>query len=216
MERISKILWVITVGVFALTSLLTLSGLFYLWFINKDATLPYLGLFITTLITEIVGVCLLLLKTSVNFLPKTKNYKSKEDVNKFLSDFALSGTSVEFVSNSATWLSTDIELQDNLIKKAIAGNKVTIITNSKPQRIKGLEENGVEFINNISHCYSPNARFTLINSTRQGSEELAIAMGNFPKHKVFIFNGQNSPYIIAMAKDIINLMKIIKEKSNVQ
>lgn len=62
----------------------------------------------------------------------------------------------------------------------------------------------MEFVNNISNNYTPSARSTLINSSRQGVEELAIAMGNFPKHKVYIFDDQNSPYIIAMDKDIIN------------
>lgn len=214
MERISKAIWIITLIVFALTSFLTLAGLVYVWFINRDASLPYLDMLFTSLIVEIIGVCVLVLKTSANFAPKTKTYKSKDEVNEFLKNFALSGSSVEFVSNRATWLTNDKSLQDSLIEKSLEGNYVSILTNYEPQNCENLKNSGVEFINNISASYTPNARFTLINSARQGAEEVAISVGNFPNHKVYTFNGQNSPYIIAMAKDIIALMKLIKEQNH--
>lgn len=214
MEKISKALWIVVVLIFFFTGMLTIIGVYYKWFINTEAELPFLGTMFSALIIEIIGVCILILKTSVSFMPKTKVFKSKEKVNKFLSEFALSGTSVEFVSNRASWLSTDENLQNSLIEKCKRGNKVTVLTSIKPSNVSELERNGAEFVNNICNDYIPNARFTLINSSRQGAEELAIAMGNFPNHKVYVFNGQNSPYIIAMAKDIVKLMKIIKEREN--
>lgn len=216
MEKISKALWVSAVVIFILTGILTFTGVIYIWFINTEVELPFLGAMFSALIVETIGVCILVLKSTANFMPKTKIYKTKNEINSFLSEFALRGSSVEFVSNRASWLVSDKDLQNKLIKKSRSGNKVAVMSAIKPENISELEENGVEFVNSISNKYTPSARFTLINSTRQGAEELAISMGNFPNHKVYIFDGQNSPYIIAMAKDIIKLMKIIKETKDEQ
>jgi len=47
-------------------------------------------------------VCILLLKITANFMPTTKIYKTKNEINSFLSEFALRGSSVDFVSNRAS------------------------------------------------------------------------------------------------------------------
>lgn len=208
MERISKILWNMVVFVFGITALLTICGIGYLWFVNPTVELPYLETLFVILIVEIIGVCLIVLKSSISFMPKTKIYKEPKDVNEFLLNFAMRGSSVEFVSNRASWISSDEELKSQLISKVQGGSKVTILSPIKPMGSDELEKQGIDFINSFSNNYTPNARFTLINSSRQGAEELAIAVGSFPEHKVYVFNGQNSPYIIAMAKDIVKLMEI--------
>ena len=48
-----------------------------------------------------------MLKSSLSCIPKIETYKKFEDVNKFLANFAMRCSSVDFISNRASWLSND-------------------------------------------------------------------------------------------------------------
>jgi hypothetical protein len=208
MEKQIRVLWNSFIVIFVVTAFLTLGGICYIWFINRGVKLPFLQSLYKMLIVETVFVVFAFAKSSISSLPKTKVYKNEQDVNKFLGEFALRGSSVEFVSNRASWISSDDKLKEKLSNKSKNGHSVTFMTTNKPNNTKKMEEEGVKFISLEEDSYIPNARFTLINSSRQGSEELAIAVGTFPAHTVYVFNGKNAPHLIAMAKDIISLMKV--------
>lgn len=210
MERIMKAIWWILTGLFAITAIITIFGIVYMWFINPDTELPYMNILFTKLILEGIALILLLARQSIHYLPKVKVYKNSEEVNKFLKEFALRGSSVEFVSNRATWLTSDRSLQEALVQKAEAGYSVSVLTAKEPGCISTIGNSKINFINGIPEEYIPNARFTLINSSRQGAEELAIAVGSFPGHEVYIFNNRTSPHIIGLAKDIVKLMHLCK------
>lgn len=214
MEKIIKFVWFVVIGSFFTTTVVTISGLVYIWFINPGVELPFMKELFSALILETLAISFLLIKNSIDFLPKVKVYKDAKQVNNFLSEFASRGSSVEFVTNSASWLKSDIELQKKLISKAKEKGKITVFSAEKIED-ESLNNSKINLIHFTNENYIPKARFTLINSSRQGAEELAIAIGSFPKHKVYIFTGQNSPYIIGMAKDIINLLNIVGVEQDV-
>ncbi|MCW8408911.1 hypothetical protein OQJ13_07995 [Legionella sp. PATHC035] len=189
-----------------LTFLLTLSGIGYLWFYSKNTPdLPYLGWLLTICIGEIIALIIGFTQKGFKYLPEVHITKNEEETNKFMENFITSGSSATIFSNRASWLVENEKLLEALNKKIQSGINVEIITN-KPLDEKAMKKlsNAVNFLNTQSSTCS---RFTLINGTRNGSEKLAIAKGNYPEHEITIFDSTTGPQMIGLAKDIIKLVK---------
>jgi len=91
MERVMKAIWWILTVLFAITAIITIFGIVYIWFINPNIKLPYMNILFTNLIVEGIALILLLARQSIHYMPKLKVYKNSEEVNKFLKEFALRG-----------------------------------------------------------------------------------------------------------------------------
>jgi len=199
------------VGIVALTALLVLSGLAWLWFAEKTATqsdLPYLGWLLGALIAEVIAVIVMIARKGSKYLPHVENHKKEADTLSFMRDFIASGSTVQIVSSRLSWIRNSQELFDEVTRKAKEGTLVEVVT---PQPVTAdirevLEESGVRFFV-TGEDVPPEARFTLINGNRGGAERLAIARGSHPEHEVTIFDNNSGPQIIGMAKDIIRKSK---------
>jgi hypothetical protein len=188
------------------TALITILGIAYVWFISDKAELPYLKWLIGSVIVEIIAVVLMLAKNGLKYLPSTQTDKKPQDTLKFMENLISTGTSATIVSNRVSWLAVNQSLMSILQSKIESGTRIEIIT---PRQVsEHLKENfkGASFINTGEEIL-PEARFTLVNGDRSGSEKLAIARGVHPDHEITIFDNNSGPQIIAMAKDIIRKSK---------
>ncbi|MCL2185544.1 MAG: hypothetical protein FWB86_06795 [Treponema sp.] len=205
MYKLIKISIIVFLIITLLTALLTLAGIFYLWFIKGESNLLFIGSFVA-LITEIAGVIILFVKKGLRYFPEVKEQKTMEETKEFLEKFITLGTSATIVGNRLSWLINNESMIKILNEKIKEGLKIEIIT---PQPIKKEIINklpGVDFI--VSNDTNPaEARFILINGNRRGSERLAIPNDVHPDFKTTIFDNISCPQIIAMAREIINKSK---------
>src|SRR6266481_469204 len=204
-------------AIFVITAIVTISGLVYLWFVNKQGNgLPYLGWLLTTLVAQVIGVIVMIGKRGVRYLPEVKINQTSDETAAFMNDFISHGSSVMIVSNRLAWLIEANSVQEQIKKRSQAGTRFEIIT-SQPVitvlRAK-LEAVGVNFIVTGPHDI-PEARFTLINSDRSGAERLAIAKGTHPHHEITIFDASSGPQIIGLAKDIVRKSKAMAKAAPV-
>lgn len=189
-----------------LTAGITLMGIIYTWFFSEAKELVHLEWLIGSLILEVIAVILMLAKKGLKFLPDSQTDKEPKDTLKFMEGFISTGTSATVVSSRVSWLVGDNNLISILQSKIESGTRIEIITPSEVP--EALRENlkGASFIV-TNEKSSPEARFTLVNGDRSGSEKLAIARGVHPEHEITIFDNNSGPQIIAMAKDIIRKSK---------
>jgi len=195
----------------AITTLLVLGGLAFLWFFADPAKikdLPYLKWLLGASVVEIIGVVIMFAKKGVKYLPETLVNKEEKDTFKFMKEFISKGSSVTIVSNRISWLNRATEAFDEIRSKAESGTNFEIITpNIAPDNIRlPLSESGAHFFV-TNETIPPEARFTLINANRSGAEKLAIARGVHPEHEITVFDNNSGPQIIALAKDIIRKSK---------
>lgn len=73
--------------IFALTAMLTISGLVYLWFINPLPQVPYLRWLLGILIAEVIGTIVILARRGIRYLPDARNDRSLDDTNGFMERF---------------------------------------------------------------------------------------------------------------------------------
>jgi len=207
MLRLIRFTLYVFVGIVALTALLVLAGLAWLWFAEKS-DLPYLGRLLSALIAEVVTVVVMIARKGSKYLPDVENHKKEADTLSFMRGFIASGSTVQIVSSRLAWIRNSQELIDEVTKKAQGGTLVEVITpNPVANDLRtDLEEVGVCFFVTGEDA-TPEARFTLINGNRSGAERLAIARGSHPEHEVTIFDNHSGPQIIGMAKDIIRKSK---------
>ena len=185
-----------------MTSLLTLFGIFYMWFFNNNQELLFIRWLIGSVIIEIVTVVILYVKYGLKYLPSVEVNKIKDKTNLFMEKFISTGTSATIVSNRLSWLTKNRSMIDMIKIKIKEGIKIEIITPKPLDRNIMSELKGVSFfVTNEDN--PPEARFTLINGERGGAEKLAISKGVHPEHEITIFDSFSGPQIIAMAKDII-------------
>lgn len=211
MLRLVRFTLYVFVGIVTLTALLVLTGLAWLWFIEKTEThsdLPYLGWLLIALFAEVIAVILMIARKGSKYLPEVMNHKEESDTLSFMRDFIASGSTVQIVSSRLAWIRNSQELIDEVTEKAKDGALVEVIT---PDHVtddirKDLEEAGVRFFVTGENM-PPEARFTLLNGNRSGAERLAIARGSHPEHEVTIFDNHSGPQIVGMAKDIIRKSK---------
>lgn len=200
--------------IFALTALVTLGALIYLWHLRATdfdlSSLPYLNWLIGAFIIEVSGVVILFAKKGLKYLPEVEVNKEVHETLEFMKSFIDSGSSVTIVSNRLAWLRKSAPIKTAITEMARNGTSLEVIT---PEEVSGdirgpLEEAGVAFFV-TSEGVPPEARFTLVNGHRSGAEKLAIARGGHPDHEITIFDNNSGPQIIAMAKDIIRKSKAL-------
>lgn len=211
MQKLIKIGLYIFYGIFVTTALLTVLGMGYLWFGNKQTKdLPYLSWLASTLLAEVIGVIIAFVKRGVHYLPEVKTNKNSGETNKFMGEFIAHGSTVTIVSNRLAWLTSAPDVHQEIIERASQGVRFEIITATDVdagQRLP-LQDAGVQFyVTGPTHI--PEARFTLINGGRSGAERLAIARGTHPNHEITIFDTNSGPQIIGLAKDIIKKSKAL-------
>lgn len=209
MQKVLKTTVYIFLAIFALTAVLTISGLAYLWFWHKRTEdFPYLGWLLSTLIAEVVGVVIMVGKRGLRYLPDVRTNRTAAETSAFMRDFISHGSSVTFVSNRLAWLIDAKEVQEEITKRARSGSRFEVITaqaidSSLRERLQAV---GVQFfVTGLDDV--PEARFTLINASRSGAERLAIAKGTHPDHEITIFDSTSGPQIIGLAKDIVRKSK---------
>ena len=196
------------VGIFALTAMLSLAGIGYLWFGDSRNSLPYLGWLVATLIAEVVGVVVLVAKRALAYLPQTVTNKTHEETIRFMRDFVSMGSTVTIVSNRAGWLAEAPDLLALFGERVKGGGRFELITAhevSPPLRDKLAQAGVTLYVTNDQQA--PEARFTLVNADRSGAERLAIARGTHPDHEILTFDSVSGPQIIGLAKDIIRKSK---------
>ena len=214
MYKIIKVSIIIFMIITLITAILTLVGIFYIWFVNNEHKLLYIGSFVI-LILQITGITILFVKKGLRYFPEVVINKKKEQTFNFLGEFITQGTSATVVSNHLSWLVKNNSLIDTLNESIKKGLTIEIIT---PQPIKEEIQKklpDVTFI--VTNEINPSeARFTLINGNRSGAERLAIPNGVHPELESTIFDNVSCPQIIAMAKDIIKKSKILHEAKSVK
>jgi hypothetical protein len=218
MQQLIKASIVVFLTIFTLTAVLTLVGVGYVWFSEKqNVDLPYLRWLISVLIVEVVGVIITLARRGFRYLPEVRINRNASQTSIFMKEFIAHGSSVTIVSNRLGWLTDAPAVQAEMIRRAHAGAQFEIIT-SQPvaaaQRTP-LAEAGVLFFETGPELV-PEARFTLINSNRSGAERLAIAKGTHPNHEITIFDSTSGPQIIGLAKDIIRKSKALIDAASME
>jgi len=201
-------LWVLS-AMLALTALLAIGGVAYLWFWGSRhepplTDLPYLGWLLTLTIAEMASLSMLVARKGLAYLPATEVNKELAQTERFMERFLGSGSSATIVSNRLSWLVASRRLQARIAELARNGVMIEIITPKPLQEdvADPLTNAGVRFY--VTHEEAPpEARFTLINANRSGSEKLAIARGVHPSHEITVFDTNSGPQTIAMAQDIV-------------
>lgn len=211
MQQVLKVSIYVFLAIFAATAILTIAGLAYLWFGDRQiADLPYLSWLIFVLLAEVIGVIVMIAKRGVLYLPDIRTNRNTAETSSFMRDFVAHGSSVTIVSNRLGWLVQDTELQQEIIRRVQSGARFEIITSQPvaPFLRQPLEAVGVRFFVTGPQDI-PEARFTLINADRSGAERLAIAKGTHPRHEITIFDSNSGPQIIGLAKDIVRKSKAL-------
>ena len=198
-------------GITALTALVTIAGLIWVWFFEGNCDeLPYLGYLITAIVIELAGITFFVAKKGLSFLPKIVTNKTKDETKDFLEKFISSGSSASIYSSRVSWLIGNEALLKVLREKIEDGLKVEIITSGEINSDIRANLSKAHFY--VTNEESPFARFTLINGERSGSERLAIAKGSHPNHEITIFDNNSGPQIIGMAKDLIKKSKALSDE----
>jgi hypothetical protein len=194
--------------IFAITALLTICGLIYLWFINPQAQMPYLRWLLGIVVAEVVGTIILLARRGIQYLPEVHINSTAEQTAQFMEEFISHGSSVTIVSNRLGWFQDAAGVQLKMVERAQKGTRFEIITAQQldPVLMQRLQEAGIRLFT-TNDAAAPEARFTLINADRSGAERLAIARGTHPNHEITIFDNGSGPQIIALAKDIVRKSK---------
>jgi hypothetical protein len=208
LKVIRAVLWLFF-AVFALTALLALGGVVYLWFYNQQAQMPYLRWLLGLTIAEVAGTVIMIGKRGIQYLPDVRNDRSRASTFAFMSDFISHGSSVTIVSNRLAWLQDAAPVQQKILDLARTGTQFEIITAQAVERAlkRKLSASGVRFYV-MNDGAVPEARFTLVNADRSGAEKLAIARGTHPNHEITIFDNSSGPQIIGLAKDIVRKSKL--------
>lgn len=215
MQRIIKYTLLAFVGFTLLTGLLAMFGLIYAW-LNADKPNPvYLNWLLTFVLGEIVAVVFLFVRKGLNYLPEVQVDKTQEATLKFMEKFVSQGTSAIIVSNRVSWLAVNEDLIDVISQKVKAGVNIEIIIPNQPSPDLREKLPDVNFIV-TGEKSAPEARFTLINSERNGSEKLAIARGVHPEHEITTFDSNSGPQIIVMAKDIVRKSREVAKNGRVE
>jgi len=209
MQQVVKVTITLFLWIFGVTAALTIFGLAYLWFGQKQTgDLPYLRWLLTVLLAEVIGVVIMIGRRGLSYLPEIRINKTALETDKFMGDFISHGSSVTIVSNRLAWLRDAKEVQQKIEDRARSGTQFEIITS---QPVEGalrqrLQAAGAKFYMTGADDV-PEARFTLINSNRSGAERLAIAKGTHPNHEITIFDSNSGPQIIGLAKDVVRKSK---------
>lgn len=200
MTALRAVEWIV-VCVFALTALLVLAGLTRLWFVDPTASMPYLNKLVVTLIVEAIASAFVLFRHGMRYRPTTKNCEDTSAFEKFFADFVMNASTVQILTNRLSWVSNSSRMQSLLCDLAKKNRNVQIVTNQKVDIAPKLIDAGVRIWTMPDGSPAPEARFTLINGDRAGAERLAIAVGTFPEHTVYMFDNNSGPHIVALAKD---------------
>ena len=127
-------LWVLIV-MLALSGVLALGGVLYLWLHEPTSPdskwdLPYLGWLLSLTIAEMVAIALLVARKGLGYLPATETSKTSGETEEFMSRFLGSGSSATVVSNRLSWLTSSPALKQRIIELASSGTLIEIITPS--------------------------------------------------------------------------------------
>lgn len=207
MLRIVKATLVLFLVVFGASALLAIIGLVRTWFGNSSADLPYLGWLMTSLVAEVIAVVVLVARRGLTYLPHVETHKEEAATLAFMHSLMQKGSTVTIVSNRASWLLRAPAVIETITQKSRAGVLVEVIVSGfdSTELRRRLLDAGVAVYETGGP--PPEARFTLVNGGRSGAEVLAIARGTHPDHEVTVFDTSSGPQIIAMAKDIVRILK---------
>ena len=199
-----KNLFSVLIWATAATITLTLMGIAYIWFINPTVTdLPFLKTLIGSVVLESIALALLYAKRGMKYLPTIRTNKTKADTVNFMIEFIGSGSSATIVSNRLSWVVEEPNTIEKLRELTEKNLRLEIITPQEPDPVLRDNLPNATFVV-TGKKGAPEARFTLVNGDRAGSEKLAIARGIHPNHEITEFDTNSGPQMIAMAKDIIS------------
>jgi hypothetical protein len=195
-------------AVYVASAIVTLLGVAYLLWKEPVPTPTYMEWLIGSCICQTVAVLVFIVRKGVSYIPDIHACRDREKNRRFLKEFIERGSTVQIVSRDISWIQSSDDMQKSIISRSLAGTRIEIFT---PQEITDsvrhpLEEAGICFFV-TGEDTSPEARFTLINGSNCGAEQLAIAKGSYPHREITVFDSVSGPQIIGMAKDIIRRSK---------
>lgn len=208
--KLQKIVLIVFLIIVVLTSLLTLAGIAWIWFSNKQQNLPYLKWLIAFTLVEICGVIYSVASGKIKLLSeegyKMVNCKTDKEINKFLRNFISRGTRVDIFSGKLSWVAKDQEMKQFLINKSKT-DQINIFLPEINSVAKELKSAGINIYEYERIKYVPNSRFTLLNRGRPGGEVLAISKGTLPNHRIVEYDSVESPMLIAAASDLVYMIE---------
>ena len=165
MQRMTRHTYYVILGIFIASACLTMAGLAYIWFWApavqppvesaqgaaatpvQPRDLPYLKIFVSTLLVEAVGVVFWFMRNGLKYLPEVKINKTEEQTFRFMRQLLTYGTSVTIVSNRLSLLTRSEEFRAAVTASAQNDTSFEFITRIPvPHQVRQpREQAGVTF-----------------------------------------------------------------------
>jgi len=101
MPTILRWIFLFFVVAFGLTSLLTLGGVGYLWFIDPQAQMPFLRWLLGLTLAEALATVVVLAKRGVYYLPEVQSDRDRQATFRFMKNFISHGKQCHHREQSA-------------------------------------------------------------------------------------------------------------------
>jgi hypothetical protein len=203
-------------GIFVVTFGITASGLIRAWWFDTPTEeLLYLRWLIGLTIGEVAAAVVALFYELFNIRrkgeeeqkdPEGQLFETDKQINQFLKDFIIKGSTVDIFSNKLSWVSGDKRVKDFLIEHASKGKEICVYLPKLNTAARSLQQAGVKVITYGSLNVEPTCRFTLINRNIAGSRVLAVGSGVKPQFRIREFTDREHPKVVAMARDLTTIL----------
>lgn len=131
------------------------------------------------------------------------------DTNKKINDYMLnlisSGSSLDIVSGTLSWISEDDRIRQKMIERA-KNAEINIYLPKKNAIATLLENNGVTLHISPSLANKQFARFTLVDKNNPGSSMLAVGCGILPDFTISEFDPKSNPQVVTLAQNYLEIL----------
>ncbi|MFT4551392.1 MAG: hypothetical protein ACI9S8_000002 [Chlamydiales bacterium] len=174
--------------------------------LNKFGDYPIIGEF-QKIAEGSISIILTKILTNIYYFkkgPKVHFCKDVEQINKFLGEFLLNGSNAKVISKDASWMNKEFlkELNNKnvdieLFTHEAIDPKIEVI----------MAKSGIT--NHVTNFPTAKSRFTLLNSGKGVGQALAISRKLIPEHEITVYTSETGAQFLAMAEDIISLLKTV-------
>lgn len=205
-----KLVEVVFYGIFAIFlifSAILLAG--FVQIVFYDWTPPEIyTYYLASVIGESIALLFLYIRNVAGLregVKKVMVFDTNKKINDYMLNLISSGSSLDIVSGTLSWVSEDDRIRQKMIERA-KNAEINIYLPKKNKIATLLENNGVSLHISPSLAIKQFARFTLVDRNNPGSSMLAVGCGILPHFTISEFDPKSNAQVVTLAQNYLEIL----------
>ena len=194
-------------GIFLIFSAILLAGFVQIVFFEWTPPEIY-TYYLASVIGESIGLLFLYIRNVAGLregVKKVMIFDTNKKINDYMLNLISSGSSLDIVSGTLSWVSEDDRIRQKMIERA-KNAEINIYLPKKNAIATLLENNGVTLHISPSLAKKQFARFTLVDRNNPGSSMLAVGCGILPDFTISEFDSKSNSQVVTLAQNYLEIL----------